>query len=68
MVRRPARLAIGSFSRACQCDALLPVQAAESKVEFKKTWKKVGTGNYSLKTQVTGLGAPPPKKSVADLP
>jgi len=43
-------------------------KAAASKVEFKKTWKKVGQGSYKLKNQVTGLGAPPPKKSVTDLP
>lgn len=34
--------------------------------DFKKTWKKVGAGNYRLKTQVAG--APPPKKNIADLP
>jgi len=34
--------------------------------DFKKTWKKVGAGNYKLKTQIAG--APPPKRNVADLP
>ena len=41
-------------------------RAAKDTVAFKKTWKKVGAGSYRQKTQVAG--APPPKKSFADLP
>ena len=41
-------------------------KAATSQVDFKKTWKKVGAGHWNQKTLIGG--APPPKKSVKDLP
>jgi len=40
--------------------------AAVDQVAFKKTWKKVGAGNWKQKSQVAG--APPPKRNIADLP
>lgn len=39
---------------------------AASQVEFRKTWKKVGSSHWRQKTQVAG--APPPKRNIHELP
>lgn len=41
-------------------------RAAPSQVDFHKTWKKLGHGSWKQKTQVAG--APPPKRSLLELP